>query len=249
MEFEGFNIPIINQSETELQRTNEWFNQRKGRFTGSAMSDLMSCTQSTAKMEWGRPEKIIDFGETAMKYVYSRAKERQRDKVIKSQSSVAMNYGKDQEEHVKKMLIEKFPNSDFQNCGFEEFLEGIAGASPDGKVDDLMALEIKCATSWDNVFARHEVPFDQKHQDFWQINCEMLALKVDKTMYVVAEPSENIFEPNITDLSIIYVNASPIHQNSIIQRCLIGDAIIKMFLNGTPFREAVRYCCTNHKFE
>jgi len=236
------------KEDDKLQRTPAWFKQRKGKFTGSEIHKLMGTTRASSKLEWGRAEKIIDFSETAKKYVYSKAKERQRNKVIRLASSVAMNYGTNSESVVIDMLKNIYPDYKFKEVGFIEFIKDIAGASPDGLINENMALEIKASTNWDTVYNRHETPFEQKHQDFWQIQSEMLALKVDKCMYVVAEPSESIFEPNITDLSIKIVDASIIHQKAIIQRCMVGNAAIELYLNGVNFQEAIRSACTNYEF-
>ena len=242
------NSNIEFKEDDKLQRTAEWFKQREGKFTGSEIHKLMGTTRASSKLEWGRAEKIIDFSETAKKYVYSKAKERQRNKVIRLASSVAMNYGTNSESVIIDMLKNIYPDYKFKEVGFIEFIKDIAGASPDGLLNDNMALEIKASTNWDTVYNRHETPFEQKHQDFWQIQSEMLALKVNKCMYVVAEPSESIFEPNITDLSIKIVDASIIHQQAIIQRCMVGNAAIKLYLSGVFFQEAIRSACTNYDF-
>ena len=229
--------------EEELQRTEQWFKDRLGRFTGSEMHKLMSCGRGSAKMEWGRPEKLIDFGETAKKYIYAKCKERQRNKVIKKLESIKMTFGKKQEDHVFELLEAKYPEYSFEKVGFIEFIPGVAGASPDGKATnkttgEVIGLEIKCSTDWDTLYSRHEEDFDKDHQDFWQIQSEMLALNVDKVMYVVAEPPETILNPVIEDLSIQIVERSPIHQLAIYQRCEIGEMVIQNFLSGMPFREA-----------
>ena len=243
------NATIENKSiNIDLQRTDEWFEQRRGKFTGSGIKSLMSCTSASRGMNWERPEKIIDFGETAKKYIFSKAKERQRRKVIQLPSSATMRYGTNQEQNIMFLLKKQYPYYSFEDVGFCEFIEGIAGASPDGIVNKDTVLEIKAATNWETVYLRHEIPFDEKHQDFWQIQTEMLALNVHNCMYVVAEPSKDIFEPNITDLSIQTVNGSEIHQKAIKNRCIIGNAAIELYLNGINFQEAIRRACTDYDF-
>jgi hypothetical protein len=250
LERKGFNIGTL--EESDLQRTAQWFEQRKGRFTGSEYNKLMSCTHSTAKMEWGRAEKLVDFSETAKKYIFSKAKERQRGKVIRIASSHAMKYGTENEPVILELLKAKFPEYVFSEVGFTEFIKDVAGSSPDGKVEGCnikMALEMKGATTWETLYTRHEIEVDQTHQDFWQLQAEMLSLKVDKCMYAVAEPSESIFEPNITDVSVKFVDASPIHQQAMKQRALIGDAAIKKYLNGVNFHEAIRQAASEFEIE
>ena len=50
------------KDNASFQRTNEWLEQRKGRFTGSKIKDLMGCGRSTAQKPWGSIEKVYDFG-------------------------------------------------------------------------------------------------------------------------------------------------------------------------------------------
>ncbi len=229
----------------DLQRTPEWYEQRRGKFTGSEIHKLMGTSN---KMEWGRPEKLIDFNETAKKYVFSRAKERQRKKVIKKRMGRPANYGKEVESVILEMLKKEYPKYKFEEVGFIEFLKGIAGASCDGLVNYKMGLEMKGPVDWDTQYTRHEKPFDQKHSDFWQIQSGMLALNVNKFMYVLAEPPEDMYEPEIFDLSIKIVDASPIHQKAIIQRCEIGNEAINLYLSGMNFHEAIRQSCSNYEF-
>lgn len=242
-------MPKVKSESKELQGTCDWFEQRRGRFTGSQMDKLMSCGRSTAKLEWGRPEKLIDLGDTAKKYIFAKAMERKRGKVVKTPTSKTMNYGTEQEDVVGDILEDKYPG--LQKCGFIEFIKDVAGSSPDRFFPEQdFGVEIKCSTDWDGLYKRHVDPFDQSSDDFWQLQCEMLSLKVNKILYVVAEPSEDIFDPHITDLSEQFIYASDIHQKVIIQRCLLGDIIIKEFLSQKDFRlsyfhEAVRKCCSD----
>ena len=225
----------LNHHSDDKQRTDEWFKQRMGRFTGSEIFKLMTCSRATSKMEWGRPEKLVDFGDTAIKYIFSKCKEKQRGKVVRTQSSKAMDYGTKFEKVVKQML-----KLDIEEVGFIEFIKGVAGASPDGKCDDY-GIEIKCATGWDGLYDRHEEEVDQSHKDFWQLQSEMMSLKFNKMMYVVAEPPEDMSNPIITDLSIKWVHASPIHQEAIYKRCEIGGKVRDLWLSYDG-KKTVRDC-------
>ena len=243
--YEGKIPEMIKVDEETLQRTAEWFEKRRGRFTGSKIKDLMSCSRSTAKIEWGRPEKLIDFGEKAKEYIYTKAKERQRGYAVQTPTTAAMSYGTENEDAV----IELLP-FDVEKCDFMEIegLEGIAGASPDGRYED-QNVEIKCATTWEQFYKRVELPFDQTHMDFWQVQTEMMAQKLNKTMYIVAEPSESIFEPNITSFTMRNTQASEIHQKAIYQRCEIGDEAIKLFLKGYSIHQAIQQACTEYEIK
>lgn len=241
-------LPELNVNEnTDLQRTKEWFEKRKGKFTGSKIKELMSCGRSTAKKAWGTPEKLIDLGEASKKYIFEKAMERKRNKVIQTPITAAMYYGTTNEDAVIELLKDK----KIIKVDFKEFITDIAGASPDGyfeENDEIIGLEIKCATTWSSVYSR-SLQIDQSHEDFWQVQSEMLALKTNKLLYVVAEPSESIFEPNITDLDIQLVHASPIHQQCIIKRCMIGNEAINLFLSGMNFHDAVIKACSEFDIE
>lgn len=241
-------VSTIEPGKENLQRTEKWFKDRLGKFTGSENHKLMGCTTSTSKIGWDREDKIIDFNETAKKYVYNKAKERQRKKVLKRSIGKNGEYGTEAEKMVMILLREKYPEYKFEEVGFIEFIEGIAGASGDGLVNYDMAQETKAATNWDALYTRFEIPFDQSHQDFWQIQSEMLALNVNKCLYVIAEPSEHLNEPIITDLSIKVVSSSPIHQQALIHRCMIGFKAIELYLSGVNFHESIRVACTEYGF-
>lgn len=251
LEQKGYDIGI----SKDLQRTDEWFEQRRGKFTGSGIKKLMSTTRATSKMEWGRAEKTIDFNETAIKYIYEKAMERKRNKVIHLQTSAAMRYGTENEDIATQLFLNKNTHLEFTEAPFIEFIKGIAGASPDGSLIDTITGEVygfenKCATSFDNVYSRMETAFDEKHQDFWQIQSELLALNVENLYYCVAEPSENIFEPNITDVQFKLVTASKSHQKSIIDRCNIGNIAIELFLNeNISIHDAVNRAASNYKLK
>lgn len=260
MEILDLNIPLIeDNSKDQLQRTKEWFEARRGLITGSGVKKLMSVERAESKMEWGRPEKMISFGITAKKYIFEKAKETQRNKVVHIPATASMKYGTNNEDIVFSMLKEKYITSyDFEKCDFIKVpkFEHILGASPDGKCiskivkDEVIGLEIKCVTGWDGLYDRHEEKVSESHIDFWQLNTEMLSLEAKEIMYVVAEPSENIFEPNITDLSIQFVKSSPIHQECIIKRAMIGNEVIKMWLKQTEsIHDCFQYVCTNYDYE
>ena len=237
--FEGLNIPKDETPES-LQRTEAWFEARRGRFTASGIKNLMGVTRATSRMQWGNPAKNIDFNDKALKYIYSKAKERQRGKVVETPATAAMRYGTQYESTIKEVLTTKyFPGLRITETGFIEFIKGVAGASPDGLIKDKkLNLEVKAATSWDTLWQRTEEPFDEQAVDFWQIQTQMIATGYAKTMYVIAEPPRNLFEPEITDLVVRFVDASQMHQQAILERCKIGNEIINKYLKtGDNFRE------------
>jgi len=238
------NVLKSDYQEEGQQRSPEWFEQRMGKFTGSQISELMKCSRSTAKKGWDAPEKIIDFGDGAIKYIYNKAKERQRGKVIHTPTSAAMRYGTDNEKTVVDLYMSENPDLRFEEVGFCEFISNVAGASADGRIysgDEVYGLEVKCATTWEQFYNRTETEMNQKHMDYWQIQAEMMALGVVKLIYLVAEPSENIFEPEITHYTKKIVYQNPEAQNAIQIRANLGDKIIKKWLQNDkkPFSDVV----------
>ena len=226
MEFDDLELKPFGIEQTEdgeLQRTKEWLEDRRGNFTGSKMKDLMSCGRSTAKLQWGTVEKLIDFGRTAEKYIYNVGKERLTGLMSQRITSKQMYHGIIHEPLLIEKLLEDGVIENYKPCKFKKFKDHNGGASPDGTVvyqNQEMGLETKCCVSWDGHFARCYDVIDEKHDDFWQFQTEMMALEVDKLLYVVASPM------TIEDYEIKIIDASPIHQKALLQRILIADAAI-----------------------
>ena len=233
------NVPTI-----KIENNDPDFEARLGRFTGSMIKDLMSCDRSVSKKQWGDPEKTIGLGATAIKYIYAKARERQKNKYIKSYGGRAASFGKNMEETVFEMVKADYPELELMpNNDFIEIIPGIIGATPDFKGLGV-AGEIKCATSWDTEFARIGEDVHEKHQDFWQIQTEMMALNVKECLYIVAEPPADIMEPIIDGYTPVSVQASEIHQKAILDRARLGNMAIELFIKGMPFYEAIRTAST-----
>lgn len=234
------------KDNSSLQRTNEWLEQRKGRFTGSKIKDLMGCGRSTAQKPWGSIEKIYDFGATCERYIYKVGKERTTGVRDMDVSSQQMEYGKLNEPLLVQQLLKNGIISNFEEVPFLEFPNySNGGASADGKAifkGELVGLELKCTTSWDGHYNRMYEPVHDKHDDFWQFQSEMLALGVDKLLYVVAYPGTvEKYDYNI-------VNASPLHQKLILERCKIADAAIELW-DEYSYKEALKIAIANYKSE
>lgn len=241
------NLP---ESSEDLQRSKEWFKARLGRFTGSKKKELMSCNRAAAKMSWNDVDKIFEFGETAIIYIYGRAQERLTGISPQMPDTWQMRWGKYAESEIVKDMLKREVIQNFKECGFELFQEvDYAGASPDGivVVDGVeMGLEIKACVSWDGHFKRMEVKVHDKHDDFWQIQSEMMTLGLNELLYVVAKP----MEVNQYDMQI--VKASPIHQKAIERRCEIANAAIEMWnkdRENLSLRVAIETSCANYKLE
>lgn len=238
-EFKMIGSLSSDQSDS-LQRTEEWLEKRKGRFTGSRIKDLMTCGRSSSKMQWGRIEKTVDFSTTAEKYIYNVGKERLTGLRSMNISSKQMNHGTDHEPLLIEQLIKDGVITDFQELGFEHFGDyKNAGASVDGAATykgERVALELKCCVSWDGHYKRMYHQVHEKHDDFWQHQSEMIATNTSKTLYVVAAP----MQVEIYDTQI--VNASEIHQKCIIDRCMIADRAIELW-NEHSYPVALEIAC------
>lgn len=113
------------------QNSDEWYQLRAGKITSSALACVMA--------NYGKA-----FGEPAKKYAYSVAVEQLTGKKIESDSysNDHMQRGHDQEP-IARMAYEEEMFCDVLNGGF--FVNGSAGASPDGLVSSVGLIEIKSA--------------------------------------------------------------------------------------------------------
>lgn len=250
----GFNPTPAAVEDEQLQRTEKWHEQRRGRFTGSKIKDLMGTTRSTSKMGWDRPEKIVDFSETAIKYIYSRARERQTGKNIQLADNFQFAYGRAVEPMVFPKIQERLGGEIIEK-GFIEVpdFEGILGASCDNALNDI-PLEVKAAMNFETEYERTENDIEQSHKDFWQMQTEMLALKSPILYYVTAEPDADpvaIVKGEVEwdgDIIIQTVHASPIHQNAIKLRARIANRAIGLWMqeNGkVRMRDCVKMAASN----
>lgn len=242
MEFGNFELEPFGSSlpeDDKLQRTEAWFKARSGNFTGSKMHLLMGCGRSTGKLPWGDPAKLMDFGATAEKYIYNVGKERLTGNRSQQVSSQEMRYGNISEPLLINKLLEEGIIKNYEPCSFAKIEGYSSGASADGTVvykDEKVGLETKCCVSWDGHYKRKYNIVDQKHDDFWQFQTEMKALGVDKLLYVVADPM------TIEDYEIEIIEASPIHQQAMLDRIQIADLAIG-YWSTYKYAEALQVAC------
>lgn len=237
------NIVVHGRRESKiddsLQRTEEWFEKRKGKFNGSEIKNLMGTGRSSSKMDWNDINKLFDFSDSALKYIYKVGMERLTGISEHNASSFAMSFGTENEAEVKiEMLKQNFVGS-INDCESIDYPHEdiFLASSPDGKVimsGEKLNLEIKSAVSWNGVYERIEEDFDVKHKDFWQVQNEMLVQVLNKTLFVVSLPLQaSKFQYKIVD-------SSPIHQKRMVQRVRIANHCIKLFNeNG---RKNIRRC-------
>lgn len=236
---------LNNESQDEqLQRTEQWFKDRAGHYTGSRFKDLMKCGRSGSRLVWGSVEKLVDFGAGAEKYIFQVGKERETGLLNMEIKAKPLIWGEENEEKLVQQLLDDGVISDFEQLGFEKF-SGYenAGASVDGVCTfkgERVGLEMKCCVSWDGFFKRMYDKVDENHDDFWQCQAEMMATGLKKVLFVSAMPM------TVEKYEFQLVEASPIHQTAMLQRCKIGDEAIAMWKNHT-YREALEIACANFK--
>ncbi len=229
--------------DDDIQRTDEWFKKRKGKFTGSKIKNLMNCSQKTSKLKWGK-KKLFDFGSTAERYVYSVGKERLTGCSSQKLTSKQMDWGKKNEESIVNKLLEDGVIQSFREVDFTLFRENSnGGSSPDGlvvKSSNEMGAEIKSTVSWDGHYNRMYEKVTEKHDDYWQFQSEMLSLEVNKLLYVVAAPmSSDIYDYQI-------VKANKMHQRCILHRINIADLAIS-YWDEMSYKDSLIKACTNYR--
>lgn len=249
-EFEEISFEIVGSNsvgsnDDSLQRTEEWFEARKGRFTGSRFKDLMGCGRSTSKQPWGSLEKLVDFGASAEKYIYQVGMERRTGQRSQEGSSRQMEWGKENEPKLIEQLVKDGVISDFVELGFEEFPDyENGGASVDGiciHKGEKVGLELKCCVSWDGHYARMYEKVHEKHNDFWQFQAEMLATGVKKILYVVTLPM------TVEKYDAQIIHASEIHQRELLKRCQIADRAIELWDTAEDKKTALQIACASYK--
>lgn len=150
-----------------LQRTDEWHEQRKGRFTASEVYKLMG---------------IKALGETGKGYAFDKAIEELYGETEETFVSYDMQRGIDLEPlaFAKFQELKEPEFLQVETCGFFNFGE-CAGASPDGLVGEDAILEIKCPkpSTFFKLVATNEI----KDQYLYQMQLQMMATNRNKAHF------------------------------------------------------------------
>lgn len=182
--------------EARLQRTDEWNQARKYRFTSSCVHKLLTEPRSKAAKEAG------ELSETAKSYILEKIVQ-EIGGFIPEFSSKATEWGNEQEENAKYWYGLKTSNriADVQFCEVNDFY----GGSPDSAVIDTRlcdpmdmdtingALEIKCPYNSINHLQHCLINspeyFKQKHPEYyWQCVSHMITLDVTWCDFVSFDP-------------------------------------------------------------
>lgn len=168
-------IQAIPEYLQETQRSDNWFEHRIGKFTGSGMHKLMT---------EGRGD---EWGDISRSYVFSKLYERVSNSRIVIPETFAMAKGKEVEEDAMRVFGERtrfyVQPCEYINSKDVEYI----GASPDGLVYDSKdrlcgVWETKCRLDEQmlkNAFER----VTPKHPAFWQLQTEMYVTGVDKAYF------------------------------------------------------------------
>lgn len=119
--------------DVDLQRTEKWFSDRCGKFTGSRFVDVLARNKKTG-------EKL----EAYKKCVWHVATERTSGKPIEGPSGYALRWGQDVEPYARKEYELRTGLIVVQSEFVEHPKYPFAGCSPDGLVSTNGGIEMKC---------------------------------------------------------------------------------------------------------
>ena len=150
-----------------MQRTNEWFNQRIGRFTASRISDLLG---------------VKGLGKTGETYAFDMACEIVFGREDEQFVSFDMQRGIELEPHAFNKFCELNPELNVQPSKFFPHSEN-AGASPDGLIGLDAVLEIKCPkpTKLFRLIAQGMDAIDPAYVD--QMQMQMMCTNSDRAYF------------------------------------------------------------------
>lgn len=251
-----FELPQSVQPEPteQLQRTDEWHEQRNGSWNGSKIKNIMTCNRKGASLSWDMPEKIKMFSSGIIANVYEIAMQRKTNQWIDSGATAEMRYGTRIEPILdaigSEMLAHLGVVEEVGSKSFDDF--PTARASSDGILVDMTTFktiaicEKKACVSWSSHYKRTFEPMDEKSIDFWQTQMEMRAHGVDHGYYFVASPPKDIYkylnyDGDILDLrndfekecfvTLQKIEASPFHQKALFERIKICEQAVRVWID------------------
>lgn len=222
-------------SSDDLQRTDEWRQERCGNFTASKFKDLMTCKSRAKGKNWGNVKWVLDFGDTAINYILEKAIERATGQPIETQETWHMRWGNHYEPEGKAAFTKKY-GVPIEEVGFIKFYK-CAGASPDGELPAFLpeslhgvvsgergwpvAFELKCPATVLSHYKLSTNPVDESHDYFWQVTGEMLALRTDRTIFCSYDPRY----PDDFKLNVRGCFISDVHVRALKTRIIIADKV------------------------
>lgn len=149
------------------QRSNEWFNQRIGRFTASRISELLG---------------VKGLGQTGETYAFDLAAEIVFGRDEEELETWDMKRGKELEPIAFDLFCSLYPEYNIQPSEFFPYGDN-AGASPDGLVGLDAVLEIKCPRpkKFFKLIAEGEKAIDKAYID--QMQMQMLCANSERAHF------------------------------------------------------------------
>lgn len=136
------------------QGTQEWFDARLGRATGSKFNVIMA------------GDKLVGW----KNYLAECVSERLSGKQAETYKSKEMQWGNDYEGTARLKYLIRTDN-DVTECGFFQHPTLMAGASPDGLINSDGVLEIKCPNTATHLATLHKQVIPKQY--YWQVQGQM----------------------------------------------------------------------------
>lgn len=221
------------ETEAEQQRKDKWYKDRAGVFTGSSIKKLMTCMSKKKGKDWEDAFWLMNFGDTAIAYIYEKATERDTGNPLDNANnfkSYQMERGTALEGQTVYNVCEKL-NANYKPMPFVKFMAN-AGASPDGEVTisdiGVLAFEGKCPDTVSNHYRYGRELIDENHEYFWQLMAEILAVDTDKALFVSYDPrvAEDV------QLFSQIVEKSEIHCFALIFRLTVAEIILRELIRS-----------------
>lgn len=143
------------------QRSEEWFEARRGKVTASRIADVVAKTRN-------------GWGASRANYAAQLIAERLTGTVAESFTNAAMKWGTETEP-MARTAYEFFRDCEVEQVGFIDHPRiAMSGASPDGRVDELGMVEIKCPNTATHIDTLLGAPIADKYikQMQWQMGCD-----------------------------------------------------------------------------
>lgn len=169
------------------QRTDEWLEIRKGKFTGSEIWKLMVEPKS----------KSESLSETAKSYILEKIVEQYSVDDSESFTTAAMQWGVDYEPLAKKWYT-KLTGNQIEECAYihHKLFPMNAGGSPDGYITKTNSIiEIKCPFNGVNhikhIMIEPHLMKQECKEYYWQMQFYMMILDADFCEFISFDPRIN----------------------------------------------------------
>ena len=167
-----------------VQKTDEWLNIRKGKFTGSEIWKLM--TDSRSKTE--------QFSETAKTYILEKIAEQNANELYAKQlNTPAIQWGNEYEPLARKWYS-KLTNKKVSEIGYVDLepFKDHAGGSPDGLIEYQGLIEIKCpfnsANHIKHILVNAQDFKSELKEYYWQMQFYLSAMHLEWCDFISFDP-------------------------------------------------------------